>query len=255
MDILFQTLPPMMFALACAIAVMAGVVKGLVGFAMPMVLISGLSTFIAPDVALAGLILPTVVTNVIQALRQGPRAALVSLRRFWLFLTAMFLALIGSAQLVPMLDMQTMFLMIGVPVVGFALLQISGKAFHGLRQSRVLDAGIGGFAGFIGGVSGVWGAPTVAYLTGLQTEKHEQMRAQGVIYGVGAVALFGAHLKSGVLRPETAPLSIALVPAAVLGMWIGGRLLDGIDQKMFRKATLLVLLIAGMNLVRRGLVG
>ena len=54
-----------------AVAFLAGLVKGLVGFAMPMVLISGLGSVVAPDLALAWLIMPTLVTNAWQALRQG----------------------------------------------------------------------------------------------------------------------------------------------------------------------------------------
>ena len=45
--------------------------------------------------------------------------------------------------------------------------------------------------------------------------------------------------------------SLAMVPPALLGLWLGGRVFDRIDQVMFRRATLVVLLIAGLNLVRR----
>ena len=114
---------------------------------------------------------------------------------------------------------------------------------------------MGGFAGFLRGFAGAWGPPTVDYLTALDTPKADQMRVQGVIYGLGAVTLAGAHLGSGVLRAETAPFSLALIVPAVLGMWIGGRLQDGIDQVLFRRLTLVVLAVAGLNLVRRGLIG
>ena len=57
------------------------------------------------------------------------------------------------------------------------------------------------------------------------------------------------------MRAETLPFSALLVVPAVLGTWAGGRLHDRIDQATFRKATLAVLLIAGLNLLRRGLAG
>ena len=81
------------------------------------------------------------------------------------------------------------------------------------------------------------------------------MRIQGVIYGLGAVVLFFAHMGSGVMRSETLPFSVLMIVPALMGMWIGGRLQDRIDQKTFRRATLFVLLIAGLNLLRRALVG
>ncbi len=81
------------------------------------------------------------------------------------------------------------------------------------------------------------------------------MRVQGVIYGLGAVALLFAHFGSGVLRAETVPFSIAMILPALIGMWLGSQIMDRIDQASFRKATLAILLVAGANLVRRGLMG
>jgi uncharacterized membrane protein YfcA len=61
-----------------------------------------------------------------------------------------------------------------------------------------------------------------------------------------------SHLGSGVLRAETLPLSLGLVPPALLGIGLGFWLQDRFDQETFRKVTLWVLLIAGVNLIRRG---
>ena len=92
------------------------------------------------------------------------------------------------------------------------------------------------------------------YLTALDTPKAEQIRVQGVIYGLGSIALLAAHLGSGVLNRETLPFSLVLIVPAMLGVQIGARLSDRIDQATFRRATLAVLLVAGLNLVRRALV-
>jgi hypothetical protein len=85
------------------VAVLAGTIKGLVGFAMPMILISGLGSFLDPELALAGLILPTLVTNGVQALRQGAGAAWKSIKRFRLFLICGGVTLLVTAQFVRLL--------------------------------------------------------------------------------------------------------------------------------------------------------
>jgi len=255
MEALFSLLTPSEFAVAFGIACFAGLVKGLVGFAMPMLLISGLGVFLPPNVALAGLILPTLATNGLQAMRQGPRAAWASVRQFRVFLSVGLVFLLLSAQMVSVLSSQMLLLLIGAPVTVLALLQLLGWRLPLRGPSPRVEALIGGFAGFIGGVSGVWGPPTVAYLTALNTPKADQMRVQGVIYGLGAVALLGAHIGSGVMRAQTLPLSVALVVPAVLGMWVGGVMQDRIDQATFRRATLIVLLLAGLNLIRRAVLG
>ena len=251
---IFDIVSPLQLGGAIAVAMLAGLIKGLVGFAMPMILISGMSMFVSPEIALAGLILPTLVTNGIQALRQGPRAAVQSVMRFRVFLCSMLAMLLVSAQLVRVLPGEWLLIIIGGPISLFAVSQLAGFPLRLARgPSKLIEAGVGGFAGFIGGLSGVWGPPTVAYLTALDTEKREHVRVQGVIYGVGAVALFAAHVGSGVLTPRTALFSLILVPPAVAAMSLGVKVHDRIDQKAFRKATLLVLLIAGLNLLRRAI--
>ncbi len=255
MDTLFPFLTPSELALAALIAVLAGFVKGVVGFAMPLVFISGLTTFMAPELALAGLILPTLAANAQQALRQGMPAAVRSVMAFRVFLLVGGAALLLTAQLVRVFPDQVMMAVIGVPVTFFALLQIFGYRLRLAEQSRMAEMIAGAIAGSLGGLSGIWGPPTVAYLTALDTPKHDQMRVQGVIYGLGAVALLGAHVTSGVLRAQTVWFSVAMVPAAFLGMWIGMSVMDRIDQTSFRRATLFVLLVAGLNLIRRAVTG
>lgn len=253
MDALFPFLTTSHLILALLVALISGLVKGVVGFAMPLVLISGLTFFIAPEYALAGLILPTLVSNMMQSLRQGPTAAWQSIKLFRVFLIAGGITLVIAAQLVRVVPDDVLKLVIGIPVVFFAVLQLSGYQFHLAKRTTIVEASAGGFAGVMGGMSGVWGPPTVAYLTALNTPKYDQMRIQGVIYGLGSAALAGAHIGSGVLRAETWPFSAALILPAALGMWIGGKVMDKIDQQLFRRATLFVLLVAGANLVRRAL--
>ena len=256
MDMLFVDLPPVTLALCLMVALLAGIIKGMVGFAMPMVMVSGLGSIVGAEWALAGLILPTVLTNLWQSLRQGRAAAWASVKRFRVFLICGGITLLISAQLVRVLPAHVLLLMIGVPVVIFALIQLFGikvklpeDGHHGV------EAGIGSFAGFIGGMSGIWGPPTVMYLTAINTPKQDQIRIQGVIYGLGAVMLLGAHIGSGVMRAETLPFSIALLVPALAGTWLGFKVQDRIDQHAFRKATLVILMIAGLNLIRRGLMG
>lgn len=254
MDALTSLIPLPLLALCFGITLLAGTVKGMVGFAMPMVMISLMSSVIDPELALAGLILPTVITNATQALRQGWRAALEAMLRFRIFLGVGLVALVISSQLVRVLPQETLLLMIGLPVSVFSALQLMGWQLRLPERGRLLiESALGGIAGFMGGFSGVWGPPTVMYLTALDTPKVEQMRIQGVIYGAGAVVLIFSHIASGVLQAETVPFSLALIAPAVLGMAIGTRLHDRIDQRAFRKATLAVLFIVALNLVRRAL--
>ncbi len=249
-------LSPSLWITVLGITLLAGFVKGAVGFAMPMIMVSGLGSFLRPELALAALILPTLLANLAQAFRNGAAAALDAAKTHWRYIAVVCVFIALSAQMVNVLPAHVLYLLIGVPVTIFAIIQLMGRRISlGSRHRGAISIGLGIVAGLIGGVSGVWGPPTVIYLTSLETPKVEQLRVQGIVYGIGAVVLTSAHIGSNVLDRHTAPFSAILIVPALIGMVIGMRISDRMDQNRFRQATLAVLVIAGLNLIRRGLFG
>ncbi len=245
-------LAPFDIALAAAIALFAGFVKGAIGFAMPMIMMSGLSAFLPAPTALALLILPTLVTNVAQALRQGTGAALASARRFRLHIGAVLIFLIFSAQFVTQIPKALMEVLLGVPILVFALWQLAGRSLtlkieHRKRSEVVL----GVIGGLYGGISGIWGPPLIVLLLSLNTEKQEMTRVQGVVFLAGSVTLLAAHLTSGILDHNTLPLSALLVVPALIGNRIGLAVQERLDQQRFRRWTLVLLALTGGNLIRQ----
>lgn len=254
MDVLGVT--PVILALAFAISFAAGVVKGAVGFALPLIMVSGLSTVMDPKLAIATMLLPVVFSNLWQTFRQGLEEAMSAVREYWRYLLVVCLAILAVAQTLPFIPNQMFHLVLGVPVVGLSILQLVGyRPKIPPENRRRAEWGIGLLSGVFGGLAGTWGPTTVLYLIAIGTPKARQMVVQGVIYGTGSVALFAAHLQSGLFNKDTAPLSALLLIPAWIGMRVGFRLQDRMDAELFRKATLCVLIIAGLNLVRRGLFG
>lgn len=245
-----------LWIIAVAICLFAGFVKGATGFALPMVMISGLGSFLAPDLALAMLILPTVLSNLWQAGRFGLHTIEARLKAHWRYIAITLVFILLSGQLITILPSNAVFLILGIPVLLFALVQLLGWT-PDLHDRHKLPAEIAAatLAGAIGGVSGVWGPPTVLYLTALRTPKAEQMQVTGIVFGLGAVALLAAHLRSGVLNAQTWPLSAAMVVPVLAGMALGFAVHDRLDQRRFRQATLALLVLAALNLIRRGLMG
>ncbi len=249
-------IPLLLLLAAVGLTFLAGFVKGVTGFALPMIMISGMASFLAPEVALAGLILPALFANYWQAGRQGLGPALSSARKHRGFIAVVLICLVISAQFVTHLPASTLFLILGIPVTLFAVLQLIGwRPTLDAEDHLVAEIGVGVFAGGIGGLSGVWGPPTVLYLTALNVPKVEHVRVQGVAYALGATALTLAHLRSGVLDANGLRFSALLVLPAMLGMAAGFAIQDRLDQEKFRWAILVVLVASGLNLTRRGVFG
>ncbi|MCB2160171.1 MAG: sulfite exporter TauE/SafE family protein, partial [Rhodobacteraceae bacterium] len=109
-------LDPTFLLLAIGVTTFAGAVKGAVGFAMPMIMISGLASFMPADQALVALILPTFLTNIVQALRQGGKAAWNSTVGFWRMIAALVIFVLLTAQAVPFIPQAVLLGALGVPI-------------------------------------------------------------------------------------------------------------------------------------------
>ena len=249
---LFAGLDGQSFALAIGVALLAGVVKGAVGFAMPMILMSGLASILPVEIALAAMILPTVATNLSQALRQGPRAALQSIKEHRWLIGPLLICIAVSAQFVTLIPQSVLFAILGGPIILFALSQLWGWGLQiNPTHQRRAEVVTGVVAGFFGGISGVWGPPILMYLLGIGAEKRQAVRVQGVVFVIGAFMLTAAHLQSGILNMRTLPLSAAMVVPAGLGLWLGYQIQDRLDAARFRRWTLIFLILTGANLLRR----
>lgn len=249
-----QGLGPLLGALT--VTLFAGFVKGAVGFAMPLIMISAFSAFLPPELALAGLILPTLITNLSQAFRQGlgPAKETAWTYRRFLIGTVVFIAL--SAQLFDLIPRVAYLLLLGVPVTAFAALQLAGVPLALRLQHRArAEWALGVVGGLYGGVSGIWGPPLLVYLLSINAPKVEAIRAQGVVFLIGAIALLTAHLGTGLANAQTLAFSAALVVPAQIGMALGYRLQDRLPQARFRRWTQALLVVTGINLVLQALLG
>ncbi len=233
-----------------------GFTKGVVGFALPLVALSLMASFLPYEVALALLILPTLASNALQALRNGIGAALASLRRYWRLMSVTCTVIALSAQLVLALPDRFFFALLGATITLFGLSQSFGwQPRLPDRHAERVEVGVGLVAGFFGGISGVWGPPVVMYLIARQVPKAEMVRVQAIAFGLGSVVLTLAHGRSGVLNAVTLPASAWMVLPTMAAMVLGYAVQDRLDQELFRKVTLWVLVLAGLNLLRRAFLG
>jgi uncharacterized membrane protein YfcA len=239
---------------AVAALVAGGFAKGVVGFALPLIALSLAGSVLPYDVAVAVLIVPMLVSNLFQSLRNGVGAALGSLREFWRLNLVLAAMIALSAQLVVALPDRLLFGILGVTVSAFAASQLAGWRHRFPMQHRArVETAVALVGGFFGGLSGIWGPPIVMYLLAVGLPKTEMVRTQSLSFLIGSLVLVFAHLHTRVLNPVTLPASCWLVLPTMAAMFLGYRVHDRLDQEVFRKATLAVLVLSGLNLLRRAL--
>jgi uncharacterized protein len=254
-DLVSAGLPAHHFLAALAITLFAGFIKGTVGFAMPLILVSAFAIFLPQELALAGLILPTLLANISQAFRQGvdaAKATALTYRRF-LIGTVIFIAL--SAPFADAIPRVAYLLMLGIPITIYAGLQLMGRTLAiQLHHRNRAEWGLGVIGGLYGGISGIWGPPLLVFLLSTGADKLQAIRAQGVVFLIGAIVLLGAHLGTGLANAQSLGFSAALCLPALIGLYAGYAVQDRLDQTRFRRWTQGLLVLTGLNMVRLALV-
>jgi uncharacterized protein len=251
MDFLMAGLSPHEFAAALALTLFAGFVKGAVGFAMPLILVSGFAIFLPQDLALAGLILPTLVANISQAFRQGVGPARDTALTYRRFLIATVICIAISAPFADLIPRVAYLLLLGVPITIFAALQLMGRSLAIRLHHQVrAEWSLGVVGGLYGGISGIWGPPLLVFLLSTGADKLQMIRAQGVVFLIGSVALLVAHVGTGLANAQTMGFSAALCVPALIGLYAGYVVQDRLDQARFRRWTQGLLVLTGLNMVR-----
>lgn len=228
--------------------------KGVTGFALPILMITIMANFLPLDLVLASIIVPTFVSNLWQALQDGVPKALQSTRLRAKFLIVMVIVIFIVANVARNFAADDLLLVVGIIILGVSLLQLSGVRFWiPPRYRNIAEIGVGMIAGGLGGISGTWGPPTVLYLMAIDTEKREQIRSCGIIFGIGAAALWLAHTRTGFMTREALIFSTILLIPMAMGLTLGRQFVDKLPGTTFRKIVLVVLALVALNIIRRSL--
>jgi uncharacterized membrane protein YfcA len=124
---------------------------------------------------------------------------------------------------------------------------------HPLKPETEKWAGplAGALGGLLGGISTIWGPPMMMYFVMLKLDKDTFVRTVGLAWFSLAVPLTFAYWRNGIFAGDIIGLSFAACVPGMIGIRIGEKIRDKIDQETFRKVMLVILFIIGLNLIRR----
>lgn len=248
---LTENLSVLMLTLAAASFAFGGVIKGMSGFGLPLVVISLNSTFMPIEAALAINVIPPFFLNLWQT--GGTRGIAETWRDYSPVLIALPIGIAVGALSASALDSNWLVGAVGLVTVAFCLTQFLGWTLH-LSPSRIATAGwaTGFMSGFLGSLTTVTGPPLVMYLLAAKATSSAFKAALGLFFLVVGITLAGAFASIGFLTLELALIGALMTVPAAFGMWLGRRLSNRIDAEAFRKVVLILLVVLGANLLRRG---
>ena len=234
-------------ALAAAIAAAAGLMRGFAGVGSGM-LMAPFFVYILGPVATVGVIVLIEMAATVQLLLSVHR--LIEWRVILPIALGAFAAMPVGTWALRAIDPAIMQPAVGVLVVAFAILLLSGWRYRGTRPTSV-SLGVGGVSGILMALTSMGNPPVIAYLLASDASA-ERTRANFTGYfGVTLVALAAVMVGAGTLTTATAGTAAVLLPGFLLGVAIGAYLFRVSGGRSFREIVCFILLGAGLYAVAR----
>ena len=230
------------------LAVLAGgLVKGTLGFGMPMVALPIIAFIIPPTTAMILLCAPIFLTNFLQIkFRQG-----VSSYRFLPMFLCLIIGLIIGARLILEIDVKTITQIIAVSIIFAALVNCFGIKIKNINKNHenTITSLIGFGSGILGGLSTFYGPPMLAYLVAVDLPKEKFVRTVSTMYFIGSFPLYGSLIYYGFATKEDLIFSLILIIPAFIAQQVGTKIRDKFNQNQFRICILITLIILGFSLL------
>ena len=243
--------------LAAAVGVfgLAGWVKGMVGLGLPTVSMALLALFMPSAQAAALLLLPSLVTNVVQMRPMNTLPALLK-RLGGMQLGVVVGTLGGMAVWGSVGSLPGARIGLGMALVVYGLWGLCGPQWQvPLRHQAWLGLLVGLATGGVTALTGVFVVPAVAFLQSLGLARRALMQAMGLCFTVSTAALglgmwwFGQEgAGAGGWGLGLVVSGLMLIPA-LLGMRWGEALRDKLSPTLFKKVLMGSLLMLGVYMI------
>lgn len=232
--------------------VLAGFIKGVLGFGFPIIALVVLTLTLGLLDALALIVVPTLVTNVWQAL-DGPYIRPV-LQRLWLYFVLAIAGILFAAHYLTVFDANLLTSLLGAVLFFFALTRLLDIHISVPRERETLLCLIlGPVNGLLTGTTGTFMVPSVLYMQALGFSRDMLVQAMGLYFASSTLALTASLGSNGLISLHDAIASmLALVPS-FLGIYVGRWTRKRVDETKFQKIFLAGVMLLGSYLVWRSL--
>jgi uncharacterized protein len=230
----------------------AAVVKGAIGFGFPLIAVPLLANVMDARSAVIILSLAALFGNLGIALRGGGSRA--TFRRLAPTLVGLVVGTVGGALLLANLDAASLGMVVGGCSLVFA-------AISGLKPDlavpahleRYLALPMGLLGGLLGGSTSIFAPAIASYLHALHLTKREFVFFVTLLFLIGGVVQVVSYVQLGLYDLWLLLIILASCIPNTLGLYVGVRLQDRIDPKLFRRLVLLLIFLSGLNLVAKGI--
>jgi uncharacterized protein len=235
-----------------AALLLAAFVKGATGLGFPLIATPVVALLLDIRTAVAVLILPNILMDSAQTLRDGWPSEV--LRRFSsLIIPTIVGVFLGTTMLVKT-PLWILNLSLGVMVLVFVVSHLLKFDFIITpRAERILSPISGFISGFLNGMTNAAGPTLAIYLYSLKLEKRAFVKTIATIFMITKLSQLVAVSTWNLFNWDTITLSGQVVLFTLAGFYVGIKAQDRVNQKTFNRGLLALLSLIGATLILRAL--
>jgi hypothetical protein len=240
-----------LLAAVLVIVLIAGMVKGITGFGFVLVAAPLMTIFIDPKMVVPAIIIQTLPTSVPILLHAYHH---LRIRRMWLMALAGMAGVPVGTLVLLVLDASLLRLLIGTVVTMVAVVMMLGFR-KPLQHELMASVPVGFVGGMLCASTGMSGPPVIFFYTNQRLNTRE-FRANIVAYFVMLdIVTLSSFIIAGLLPGETVSFSVQLLPVSLVGV-IGGIVVNRwVQERLFRRIALVLILLAGIMSAATGISG
>ena len=205
--------------------------------------------FLPPQVAVPVIVIHNTLINIIILFEARKY---VNLKRIWPLMLFGVIGIPFGTYLLIVLDTGILKMLIGSFIILFSLAILKGYRKE-IKNEKLAFAPVGFLSGFFKGCASIGGPPVVLFFSN-QNISRKIFRANLVVYFlVLGLATIPIYFLGGLINQEVINYTLLLLPAMILGALTGIKLTHRIDEKIFKKIVLVILLFSGLVAIASGL--
>lgn len=232
----------MLISLSIVVILIAAFTQGLTSFGFALISMPLLSKLVPLQEAVPLVVIMSGIINVMLLIQTWRH---VQLSRVWLLITASLIAAPLGTYLLLYINPEYLKLVAGLLIAGFAVLLISNHSFP-VKHEKLAYVPVGFLSGLLNGSISMSGPPVVLFLSNQGVSK-EVFRANGTAMGVilNLFTIVGFYA-AGLINHDVQSHLSWLVPGLIVGGFIGAKSIHRINENIFKKLSLYLILVSGV---------
>ena len=232
-----------------ATMLLASMTQGLTGFGFAIVSAPILIIFASPKIVVPLILMHSLMINGAILIEARKR---VDLKRIWPLIVASMAGIPVGTYLLVVLDVGVLKIFIGSVIIPFVIAFWMGFN-KPIASEKLAFAPVGFVSGLLCASTSVGGPPVILFFVNQGIEKRVFRANLVAYYMVSSVLTILSFIFSGVITREVMNYTLWLFPATVVGSITGIKLAHKVNEKLFRRAALIIIMIAAFTSIASGL--